>query len=53
MRINILNENVIFENENLYPAFPSIIKLDNNRCMISFRTAPKIKKALFSSAFIK
>lgn len=43
MRINILNENVIFENENLYPAFPSIIKLDNNRCMISFRTAPKIK----------
>ena len=44
MKINILNENVIFENENLYSAFPSIIKLDNHRCMVSFRTAPKIKK---------
>ena len=44
MNINILDESIIFENKNSYPAFPSIIKLDNNRFLISFRNAPKIKK---------
>ena len=44
MNINILDEKILFENENLYPAFPSIINLDNKRQLISFRTAPRIKK---------
>ncbi|MEI0603748.1 sialidase family protein [Brachyspira alvinipulli] len=44
MKINILDENVIFEDINSYPAFPSIIKLDSKRFLASFRTAPRIKK---------
>lgn len=44
MKINILDETIIFEDKNLYPAFPSIIKLDNNKYLVSFRLAPKIKK---------
>lgn len=42
--MNIIDETIIFEDKNSYTAFPSIIKLDNNKCLISFRTAPKIKK---------
>ncbi|WP_300717733.1 hypothetical protein [uncultured Brachyspira sp.] len=44
MGINILDEAVIFEDKKIYAAFPSIIKLNNNKCLISFRTAPKINK---------
>ena len=44
MKINILDETIIFEDKNLYPAFPSIIKLDNDKYLVSFRLAPKIKK---------
>ena len=42
--INILEEQIVYENKNFYPAFPSIIKLDNkNRHLVSFRLAPKLK----------
>ena len=44
MKINILDENIVFEDINSYPAFPSIIKLGDKRFLVSFRTAPKIKK---------
>ncbi|WP_297205969.1 sialidase family protein [uncultured Brachyspira sp.] len=44
MKINILDETIVFEDKNLYPAFPSIIKLDDKRLLVSFRTAPRIKK---------
>ncbi|WP_240516500.1 hypothetical protein [Brachyspira sp. G79] len=46
MKINILDEIIIFEDRNLYPAFPSIIKLDNNKYLVSFRLAPKIKNII-------
>lgn len=42
--MKVLDETVLFEDNNSYPAFPSIINLDNKRQLVSFRIAPRIKK---------
>ena len=42
--IKILDETVLYENKNFYPAFPSIIYLKKNKYLVSFRLAPKLKK---------
>ena len=42
--IKILDEFVLYENKNFYPAFPSIIGLEKNKYLVSFRLAPKSEK---------
>ncbi len=42
--IKILDENILYENKNFYPAFPSIICLKKNKYLVSFRLAPKSEK---------
>lgn len=42
--MKILDEFILYENKNLYPAFPSIIGLEKNKYLISFRLAPKSEK---------
>lgn len=39
--IKILDETILYENKNFYPAFPSIIYLKKNKYLVSFRLAPK------------
>lgn len=42
--IEILEEAIVYEDKNYYPAFPSIIKLENDHYLVSFRLAPKESK---------
>ena len=42
--MKILDEIVLYENKNFYPAFPSIIGLEKNKYLVSFRLAPKSEK---------
>lgn len=42
--IKILDEKILYEDKNFYPAFPSIVCLEKNKYLISFRLAPKTKK---------
>lgn len=42
--IKILDEAVLYEDKNFYPAFPSIASLGKNKYLASFRLAPKSEK---------
>ena len=42
--MKILDEFILYENKNFYPAFPSIIGFEKNKYLISFRLAPKSEK---------
>ena len=42
--MKILDEIILYENKNFYPAFPSIIGLEKNKYLVSFRLAPKSEK---------
>ena len=42
--MKILDETILYENKNYYPAFPSIIGLEKNKYLVSFRLAPKSEK---------
>ena len=42
--IKILDEKILYEDKNFYPAFPSIVCLEKNKYLISFRLAPKTEK---------
>ncbi|TKZ36404.1 sialidase family protein [Brachyspira catarrhinii] len=42
--MKILDETILYENKNFYPAFPSIIGLEKNKYLVSFRLAPKSEK---------
>ena len=42
--MKILEETILYENKNFYPAFPSIIWLEKNKYLVSFRLALKSEK---------
>ena len=42
--MKILDEIVLYENKKFYPAFSSIIGLEKNKYLVSFRLAPKLEK---------
>ena len=42
--MKILEETILYENKNFYPAFPSIIGLEKNKYLVSFRLALKSEK---------
>lgn len=42
--MKILDEIILYENKNFYPSFPSIIGLEKNKYLVSFRLAPKLEK---------
>ncbi len=39
--MKIVASKIIFKNKLLYPAFPSIISVDNKNFLLAFRVAPK------------
>lgn len=42
--IELLYESIVYKDKNFYPSFPSIVKLNENNYLISFRLAPKLSR---------
>lgn len=42
--IKILDEKILYEDKKFYPSFPSIVCLEKNKYLTSFRLAPKTEK---------